>query len=224
MSGQSPRVGILGGTFDPPHLGHLIVAQDAALALGLDRIRFVPAAVPPHKQRAGITPAAQRLRMLELAIDGDPRFAIDTLELERSGPSWTVDTLRQLADREPETRWTLLIGADQYVEFETWREPDTIRRLATVAVMTRGGRHGGAADTTAASRSGAADRHAPTAAVTELPGGDVQVEVTRIDISATEVRRRVAAGLPIRYLVPHPVEQFIFEQKLYLRNGTTTAG
>lgn len=210
MTGRKPganarrtpqHVGVFGGTFDPPHVGHLIVAQDAALALGLDRILFVPAARPPHKRDVAVSDAAIRAEMLAVAIGDDDRFAMDTLELARSGASYTVDTLRELARRDEETRWTLLIGADQYAEFDSWREPDEIRRIARVAVLMRGGTHGG-----------------------DLGRGDVALDVTRIDVSATAVRARVAAGQPIRYLVPSAVEKFIFERKLYIRNGTSVAG
>jgi nicotinate-nucleotide adenylyltransferase len=240
-SGPVRNIGIFGGTFDPPHTGHLIVAQDAALALGLDRILFVPAARPPHKRAAAVSAAAVRAEMLALAIAGDDRFAMDTLELDRAGASYTADTLRDLDARAPDTRWTLLIGADQYGEFDTWRDPAGIRRLARVAVLMRGGTHGGAArDLTkqdpgadaapaagaqaSASGSGSANAHLIRPATRALGRGDVALDVTRIDVSATAVRERVAAGLPIRYLVPRAVEEFIFEQKLYLRNGTPVAG
>jgi nicotinate-nucleotide adenylyltransferase len=195
------KTGIFGGTFDPPHLGHLIVAQDAALALGLDRILFIPAAQPPHKQDVVVSAADLRARMLALAVNGDDRFAVDELELERAGPSYTVDTLRALTTRDPDAEWTLLMGVDQYAEFDAWREPGAIRRLARLAVLTRGG-----------------------GAVVALPGEDVQVEVSRIDISSTLIRARVAAGLPIRYLVPAAVESFIFERQLYRRNGAVVTG
>lgn len=231
------KIGILGGTFDPPHVGHLIVAQDAALALGLDRILFVPAARPPHKKDVAVTPAGLRAEMLARAIEGDARFGMDPLELDRSGASYTVDTLSALARREPGTRWTLLIGADQYREFETWRDPDEIRRLAQVAVLMRGGTHGGTeAPTVAAAREnaddavggagldGVPDPHLTRPAAHPIVAGDLALAVTRIDISATAVRARVADGLPIRYLVPRAVEEFIFERKLYLRNGTPVAG
>jgi nicotinate-nucleotide adenylyltransferase len=204
------NVGLFGGTFDPPHTGHLIVAQDAALALGLDRILFVPAARPPHKTGTVVSPAPLRLAMLELAVGGDPRFVIDRTELERSGPSFTVDTLRTLAGAWPGTALTLLIGADQYAEFGTWREPDTIRQLARVAVLDRGPGTGGAPG--------------PAPAARPLGDGVVAVSVTRIDVSSTEVRRRVAAGLPIRYLVPAAVEQFIVDHRLYGRNGASVPG
>ena len=218
------NIGVFGGTFDPPHTGHLIVAQDAALALGLDRILFVPAARPPHKRDVDVTAPAVRSEMLHLAIADDARFGMDTLELDRPGASYTVDTLRELAAREPLVRWTLLIGADQYEEFATWREPDEIRRLAQLAVLTRRGTHGAAAGTPSAGATGLPEGGSAVPAAHRIGNGDVALQVTRIDISATEVRRRVAAGLPIRYLVPQAVEEFIFERKLYLRNGTPVAG
>jgi nicotinate-nucleotide adenylyltransferase len=217
------NAGIFGGTFDPPHVGHLIVAQDAALALGLDRILFVPSARPPHKRNADVTPADVRAEMLALAIRDDARFAMDTLELDRPGASYTVDTVRELVEREPAVHWTLLIGADQYEEFEDWRDPAGIRRLARIAVLMRQGTHGGDAARSTGRRS--AGDGTPAGPMTHpLAGTDVALDVTRIDVSATQVRERVAAGLPIRYLVPRAVEEFIFERKLYLRNGTPVTG
>jgi nicotinate-nucleotide adenylyltransferase len=194
------RIGLFGGTFDPPHVGHLIVAQDAALALGLDRILFVPAARPPHKQGDGIVAPELRVAMLELAIGDDPRFGIERIELDRSGPSYTVDTLRSLHAARPAVDWTLLVGADQYAEFETWREPGEILRLARLAVLTRAG--------DGATEAGAA------------PDRVVGVPVTRVDVSSTDVRRRVAAGLPIRYLVPAPVARFIEDNRLYAETAS----
>jgi nicotinate-nucleotide adenylyltransferase len=205
------NIGLFGGTFDPPHAGHLIVAQDAALALGLDRILFVPAAQPPHKQMAAVSETAVRAKMLRLAIQDDPRFDLEPVELERTGPSYTVETLRALRDREPSTNWTLFMGADQYAEFETWREPAAIRRLARIAVLTRLG-------------SGAGGVSGTVPVATPLGEGAVEVQVTRIDISSTMIRDRVAAGRPIRYLVPPAVEAFIFEHGLYGRNGRAAAG
>jgi len=202
------RFGLFGGTFDPPHTGHLIAAQDAALALGLDRVLFVPAAVPPHKQHRTITPAEFRLRMLALALSDDLRFTLDPVELERPGPSYTVDTLRELRRRLPGD-WTLLLGADQYAEFATWREPEEVLRLATVGVLER---------------AGTLPRSAPSNVPDEARDGVVRVSVTRVDISSTAIRQRVAAGMSIRYLVPAGVETFIAETGLYLRNGTSQAG
>jgi nicotinate-nucleotide adenylyltransferase len=210
------NVGIFGGTFDPPHSGHLIVAQDAALALGLDRILFIPAAQPPHKLGQSITAADLRARMLQLAIAGDARFAMDTLELERTGPSWTVETLRTLSEQQPGTSWTLLMGVDQYSEFGSWRGPDAIRRLARIGVLSRSGQCGGGTANVGVEM--------PAPAACPLDGGAVQVAVTRIDISSTAVRRRVAAGQSIRYLVPPTVEAFIFEAGLYRRNEGVARG
>jgi nicotinate-nucleotide adenylyltransferase len=198
------NIGLFGGTFDPPHTGHLIVAQDAALALGLDRILFVPAARPPHKAGHALTAAKLRVAMLELAVGDDPRFAIEGVELLRSGPSYTVDTLRALHQARPGTAWTLLVGADQYADFGTWREPGEILRLARLGVLSRGG--------SASSGGGSA------------AAGDgervVHVAVTRIDISSTDVRRRVAAGLSIRYLVPAPVASYIDSHRLYAETAS----
>jgi nicotinate-nucleotide adenylyltransferase len=214
------NTGIFGGTFDPPHLGHLIVARDAALALGLDRVLFVPAASPPHKQGVQMTPARQRAQMLELAIRGDEHFSMDTLELKRQGASYSIDTLRELTGRHPDVHWTLLIGADQYREFATWRDPEQIRRLARIAVVMRGGTHG-AAEVEAMGTAYYAPHRPP---VHDLDNGDVAVGATRIDISATSIRRRVADGLPIRYLVPPAVEDFIFEQGLYVETALRRRG
>jgi nicotinate-nucleotide adenylyltransferase len=202
------KLGLFGGTFDPPHTGHLIAAQDAALALGLDRVLFVPAALPPHKQHRTVTPGEFRLRMLALALADDVRFAIEPVELERAGPSYTVDTLRALRHRLPGD-WTLLLGADQYAEFATWREPEEVLRLATVGVLERGGAW--------PQPRGATSLH-------EAGDGVMRVAVTRVDISSTAIRQRVAAGVSIRYLVPASVEAFIAETGLYVRNGTSVLG
>jgi nicotinate-nucleotide adenylyltransferase len=208
------NIGLFGGTFDPPHSGHLIVAQDAALALSLDRVLFMPAAQPPHKLGRVMSPAPARARMLELAIQGNPLFAFSPLELEREGPSYTVETLAELTAQHPDVQWTLLIGADQYAEFAQWRQPAQIRRLARVAVIARGG----GSDWTAPQAPAGIPPLEP------LDHGDVRVQVTRIDISATQIRARVAAGQPVRYMVPAAVESFIFEHGLYSRNGSPVTG
>lgn len=191
------RLGVFGGTFDPLHIGHLIVAQDAWAALGLDRVLLVPAAVPPHKRGRVVTPADVRLEMVRAAVAGDPRFEVSDLELRRPGPSYTVDTLRELHERYPGADLFFLLGVDQYRDFHTWREPEEIARLATLVVLSRTG------IVEVESRVGTLP--------TVLP-------VTRIDLSATEIRRRVAAGEPIRYLVPWGVEELILEEGLY-RDG-----
>lgn len=209
------KIGFFGGTFDPPHLGHLIVAQDALVALDLDRVLFVPAARPPHKRGRVITSAAHRLRMLELALAGDDRFVADAIELGREGPSFTSDTLREIHERQPGVQVTLLIGADQWAEFSTWREPDVVKELARVAVLTRNGSE------SPSSGSEAADG---TPRVRWLAEGVIEIDVTRIDLSATAIRGSCAAGHSIRYLVPAAVESYIREHQLYNRNGTGAPG
>lgn len=184
------RLGIFGGTFDPPHIGHLIVAQDAMAALGLDGVIFVPAAQPPHKLDESIAPPAVRLAMVRAAIAGTDGFEVDDVELRRKGPSWSVDTLREFRKRLPDADLHLLIGSDQFAEFDTWREPAEIRRLARLVVLAREG----------------------TATAAE---GVRVVRVTRIDVSSTDVRNRVAEGKPIRFLVPDAVAALIRLHGLY---------
>lgn len=192
---RSVRIALFGGTFDPPHLGHLVVAGDVHHRLGLDRVVWVPAADPPHKRGMVGTPAALRLEMVRAAAGGDPRFEVDDLELRRPGPSYTLDTLREFRRRLPDAALHFLIGADALREFHTWREPDAIVALATPVVFAREGDH-----------------------VREAGGVPaIQVPVTRVDISSTEIRRRVAAGEPVRNLVPDAVLRIIEREGLYAR-------
>ncbi|MGH7460552.1 MAG: nicotinate-nucleotide adenylyltransferase [Longimicrobiales bacterium] len=188
------KTGILGGTFDPPHIGHLIAGQDACTELALDRVLFVPAAQPPHKLGQPITASDVRLEMLQAALQNAPRFEISCLELEREGPSYTVDTLRTLREQDPGQELYLLLGADQVMTLPSWHEPQQIARLARVIALSRSGQQ-------------------------PLPGtGPVphsQVQVTRIDVSAREIRQRVAQKKPIRFLVPAAVEAIIYERGLY---------
>jgi nicotinate-nucleotide adenylyltransferase len=185
------RLGVYGGAFDPPHLGHLVAASDACDALRLDRLLWIPSAVHPLKALG--TAADVRLEMVRAAIAGDPRFAADDLELRRTGPSYTVDTLRALRAREPGAELFFVTGADNLRDLPRWREPDEIARLATLAVVSRAG------------DSLPADAAYPAQAVT----------VTRVDVSSTEIRRRVAAGLSIRYLVPEAVRAVVERERLY---------
>jgi nicotinate-nucleotide adenylyltransferase len=193
------RLGIFGGTFDPPHIGHLIAAQDAFAALQLDTLRFVPAAIPPHKRRdRDITPAGLRLELVRTVLAGDDRFESDPIELGRQGPSFTVDTLRLLREKAPHADLVLLIGADQFTEFDSWKDPQEIVRLADVAVLNRAG----------------------LPQLPGAPGSDARIHhvaVTRIDVSSSEIRRRVRSGEPIRYLVPAAVEAVIRREGLYRR-------
>jgi nicotinate-nucleotide adenylyltransferase len=185
------RLGVFGGTFDPLHHGHLIVAGEAFEALGLDLLLLVPAAQPPHKPGTAAS-AEQRLRMLRAATAGDPRFAIEEIELRREGPSYTVDTLRELKRLHADVQLFFLLGADQFRMLETWREPDEVARLAQLVVFARAGEEIGP------------NRYS-----------GIQVAVSRVDVSGTEIRRRIREGRSIRYYVPEAVRGIIEGEGLY---------
>ena len=198
------RVGVFGGTFDPPHVGHLLVASDACEALALDRMVLVPAGTQPLKAGAISAPADARLAMTRLLVDGDPRFEVDPIEIDRGGLSFMVDTLGALTGRWNGAELFLLVGADVLASFDRWRDPERVRRLATLVVLTR------AADPTAAEAAHATDvDHA-------LIGGPPQrLRTRRVDVSSTEIRARVRAGLSIRGFVPESVADFIESAGLY---------
>jgi nicotinate-nucleotide adenylyltransferase len=185
------KLGVFGGTFDPPHLGHLVVAQEVHFRLGLDTVLWVPAAIPPHKTGQAITHGSIRLEMVRAAIEGDDRFQASDIELRRDGPSYTVDTLRQLRDERPDDALFLIVGADQLAELSTWREPEAVLELATLVGFAR-------------------DGVAPAA-----PEGARIVAVPRLDISSTAVRARRARGEPVRYLVHGDVEGIMGREQLY---------
>lgn len=198
------RIGVLGGTFDPTHVGHLIAAEEAAAAYGLSRVVFAPARMPPHKLGAVLSPAADRLAMLELALASNPRFAVSRVDLDRDGPHYTVDMLALLRSElgladEDELRF--IMGADSLVELPTWHEPLRIARRARLVVVARPG-------------------YKPDWASLEdqLPGIAAYVDllpVPLIGVSATDIRRRVRAGEPIRYQVPDTVAEYISDHQLY---------
>jgi nicotinate-nucleotide adenylyltransferase len=189
-------VGLLGGSFDPIHHGHLLVGRAVLESLGLETLRFIPARHQPFKRGAhGATPE-QRAAMVAVAIGEESRFALERMELDRAGPSYTVDTLRALKAREPDSDFVLLVGADAAAELATWREAEAIPRLARIVAFARAG-------------------EAPVAG----PLIWRTVAVPAIDISATDVRERVRAGKPIRWLVPDAVARYISEERLYLNEG-----
>jgi nicotinate-nucleotide adenylyltransferase len=195
------RVGVFGGTFDPIHVGHLIVAADLRFALGLDRLLFVPAGRPPHKPADLVSDDGDRLAMLELALADDPAAEISTADLERPGPSYTVDLLRILEDRLPGARLVFLMGEDSLRDLPTWREPDEIARLAELGVATRPGVE--------------FDLEAITARVPASRGRVSVVETVQLSISSSDIRRRVRLGAPIRHQVPRAVEAYIADRGLY---------
>lgn len=201
---RSERLGILGGTFDPPHLGHLWLATMAADELGLSKVLLVPAATPPHKRRRSISHAADRVLMTRLAVANDPRLDVSLVELERDGPSYTVDTLVELRRRHPDVELVLIMAADSLAQVGTWRSPDQLLELALWAVGPRPG-------TQLPPRTELAKRWGRRAARIHFLSGPA------LDISASQIRRRVAAGRAIRYLVPRAVEELIVERGLYRR-------
>ena len=184
--------GVLGGSFDPVHHGHLIAADRAAEALGLDTVLFVPCARQPLKPLGPVATAPQRVTMLRLAHGGYPRFVLDTCELERPAPSYTVDTLRLLRERWADERLVLILGADAAATLPRWRAADEVARLAEIAVLTR---------------PGAPD--VASAFVKHL------VATPAIEISASDIRARCVSGKSIRYLVPEAVAQYIARHKVY---------
>jgi nicotinate-nucleotide adenylyltransferase len=187
------RIGVLGGSFNPPHIGHLIIASDAFEALSLDLLLVIPASANPLKsaEAAGST-AAQRLEMVRLTFGGDPRFEVSSMELERGGLSYTVDTLEALKAQYPDAGLYLLMGMDSHRTMDRWKRPERIRELAEVAVLARGGSD---------------DR--------EVPPGVTIVTTRRLDVSASEIRARVGAGRSIRGFVAESVERYISAAELY---------
>ncbi len=197
-----PRLGVFGGTFDPPHDGHRVVVADVADHLGLDRVLWIPAGLPPHKAAETVTPGALRLEMARAAAEGDDRFEASDIEIRRSGPSYTVDTLADLARTYPGAALFLIVGVDQYRALRSWSRPEEILRRATLVVMDRDG-------------EGALD------VIPDVAGADAAVvaPVTRIDVSSTRIREIVAAGGRIDDLVPPGVLAVIEREGLY-RTGS----
>jgi len=213
------RIGVFGGTFDPIHIAHLRSAEEAREQLGLDRVLFVPAADPPHKTRP-VTAAAHRLAMVRLAIAGHPAFRVSTLEIDRGGRSYTVDTLRALRERSPaDTELTLLIGWDAFLEIGTWKQYRTLFELADVAVWTRpphAVRAPRALLPVAARRDFCYGQDHQT--LRHRTGNQIRfLTVTALDISASAIRLRLRRGQSIRYLVPLGVERYLSRHRLYAR-------
>jgi len=195
------RTGILGGTFNPPHLGHLICAQEAYLQLELDRVTLIPARIPPHKRVEEEPGPDHRLELCRAAVGGDDRFDVSDLEIVREGPSYTVDTLELLHSREPETELFLIVGGDIAAGLPRWREPERVLSLATLAVAGRRGTSRGEVDD----------------ALSGLAGGERArfFQMPTIGVSSTVLRRRVHDGQSIRYYVPDSVVSYIDRHRLY---------
>jgi nicotinate-nucleotide adenylyltransferase len=202
------RVGVFGGTFDPIHHGHLILAEQAREQGRLDEVWFVPAFRPPQKAGEAITRFDQRVEMLALAIAGNPVFRIDELEKERPGPSYSVDTLAELHARHPGTDFFLLLGGDALVDLPTWREPQRLLGYATLLVMARPGLTLMTGD----------ELRGRLGLPPDAPARVEVVQSPRIEIASRDLRRRAAAGLSLRYFLPRAVEVYIAEKRLYTAN------
>ncbi len=199
VSGATKRIALFGGTFDPVHNAHVALARTALVALQLDQVLWMPAGQPYQKSRQ-VTPAAQRVAMTSLAIDGEPRFVLDRREIDREGPSYTLDSVRALQAAQPEATWFLLIGQDQYAGLHTWRDwPELLDRVVLAV----------------ANRPGVVLPIHPE--VTRHPHQTVPLPM--LDISSTDIRARVAARLPIDNLVPPAVARYIDRHALYRANS-----
>ena len=209
MSGlQLParRIGILGGTFDPPHLGHLLIAETARVALELETVLFLPAGEPWLKSGQRITAAEHRLRMVQLAVADNPGFCVSDCEVRRTGATYTVDTLRELRRAYADgTDFYFIVGSDVLAQFHRWKEPENILKLCRLAVIER---PGGPADGMAA----LAEKFPDAAA----SGVVISVAGPRVDFSASELRRILAAGQSVRYQIPDAVAEYIKQHELYL--------
>ena len=195
------RIGVFGGTFDPIHMGHLIVAEDARAALQLDKVLFIPAGQPWFKSYRQITDAHHRLAMVRLAVADNPNFAVSDIEITRSGPSYTVDTLTELREHHPDAEFIVILGIDALREIDRWHQPRKLFELSSVVGMAR---------------PGAAINLSVLHAA--IPGSSSRIRLldsALIDISGTDIRRRAAHARPIRYRVPPTVEQYIQENALY---------
>ena len=204
------RLGIFGGTFDPPHVGHLLAASDAIEHLALDRLVFVPVATQPLKTSRTTAPAVDRLAMVRLTAGNDPRLGTDSVELDRDGLSYTVDTLREFARRSPAAERFFLVGADVLSTFAEWRDPHVVLDLATLAVLTRRAEPG--APTTGLGRP---DRSNEGHLSTMLAQRSTVVPTRRVDVSSTEIRARVRSGRSIHGFVTEAVAEYIGSHGLY---------
>jgi nicotinate-nucleotide adenylyltransferase len=194
------RLGILGGTFDPIHYAHLFIAEEARVRFALDQVLFIPNGLSPFKTNEAVTTAEHRLEMVRLAVQSNSAFAVSRIEVDRPGPSYTVDTLRKLKEAHPDAELTFITGADAVADLEQWRDPGEVLRLARIIAVSRPG--------------------FPFSEVTSRLGEQTRqridlLQTAEIWLSATELRMRVQAGLSIRYLTPDAVAEYIARHNLY---------
>jgi nicotinate-nucleotide adenylyltransferase len=186
------RIGILGGTFNPIHIGHLILAEETREKIGLDRIIFVPAYLPPHKEDSDIAQAKQRLVMVKLAIQGNPNFAVSDLEIKRDGRSYTIDTIKELKGLYSRDELYFIIGSDLLEYLDEWKDLDEILKLVKFIVATR-----------------------PGYALDKIPSHIATIPIRAVDISGFEIRKAIKESKSFRYLVPQAVYDYIKKERLY---------
>jgi nicotinate-nucleotide adenylyltransferase len=196
------KVGLLGGTFNPPHIGHLVCAQEAWAQLELDQVLLVPVHTPPHKEAADDPGVEARVELCALAVDGDPRLGVSRVDADVPGPSFTVDTLERLHDRHPEHELTFIVGGDMAHSLPSWREPEAILSLARLGIAER-------------AELRRADICEQLGGLRGVPERLRFFDMPRIDVSSSLVRSRVAEGRPIRYLVPEPVAAAVERAGMY---------
>lgn len=214
------RVGALGGTFNPIHLGHLLIAEEFRERLALDRVLFIPAASPPHKGGRRLAEPHHRYTMVALAVAGHPAFVVSDLELRRPGPSYSAETLEALAGELPGSSLFFLMGSDTFLDLPAWRTPERLTTWATLAVAGRAGAGFDPASSAAGAvlaRLGRSSwrRVPPEPWATVPPGEVILVETASLPVSAREIRRRVAEGRSARFLVPPAVADYIADHRLY---------
>lgn len=190
------RLGVLGGTFDPIHLGHLVLAEQVREKLQLEKVIFIPSASPPHKTEQKLSPAEDRFEMTKLALDGNPHFSVSDIELKREGPSYTVETLRELKKLYKNSEIYFLTGSDVLEEIKDWKDPEEIYELAKIVIGVRPG----------------FDKFDPK---NHFVQKSIIFNITGIDISSTQIREKVRKGESIKYLVPSKVEEYIKKKNLY---------
>ena len=205
MDSKTKRIGVMGGTFDPVHNGHLVLAETVREQFGLDQVLFVPAADPPHKLHREITPAGHRLAMVRLAVETNPHFQVSTVEIDRGGTSYTIDTIRELRNHSEEpVHFYFITGADAIMEILSWKEVETLCSLCFFVAATRSGTDGAKL----------------TAFLESLPTSVREcIHLTRmpsLEISSTDIRQKVSEGRSIRYLLPETVRLYIGNEGLYV--------